>query len=158
VPRTNARVALQVANHMWYLEALAEAQAERLDTLTELVDHLQRKNTSLKQARWSSAYGVFGGYDQHAGPEALRTLRLSSHRKALVLEPGATAAWKLQTGNFNQDEGSAQKDSLFDLQKDRLSLLRWPAVSSKVSKFSRVRVDGNIIRSCQRCRPPPNPF
>ena len=72
------------------------------------------------------------------------------------LRSSATAAWKLQTGNFNQDEGSAQKDNVspylrtrFEMHKDRLSLQRLAAVSSKVSKFSRVRVDGNIIRSCQ---------
>jgi hypothetical protein len=84
MPGTNARVALQVANHMSYLEALAEAQAERLDMLTELVDRLQRKNTSLKQARWSSAYGVFAGYDQHVSPETKGSSAQVSQDSTLV--------------------------------------------------------------------------
>lgn len=52
------------------LEALTEAQAERLGTLTELVDRLQREYASLKQARWSSAFSDFIVFDQHAGSQS----------------------------------------------------------------------------------------
>jgi hypothetical protein len=41
---------MQIANHMSHLEALTEAQTERIGTLTELVDRLQRENASLKQS------------------------------------------------------------------------------------------------------------
>lgn len=60
-------ICLQFVNHMSHLETLTEAQAERIGTLTELVERLQRENTSLKQARWSSSFGDFNGYDGRPG-------------------------------------------------------------------------------------------
>jgi hypothetical protein len=80
-----------VVNHMSHLETLTEAQAERIGTLTELVERLQRENTSLKQARWSSSFAEFNGYDRSAGSRptarssiAPRANRVVSSGKALL--------------------------------------------------------------------------
>jgi hypothetical protein len=90
--RLNSYISLLVAHHMSHLEALTEAQAERLGTLTELVDRLQRENTSLKQARWSSAFGEFTGYDQHAGSETNSSTAQVSPNSTLVDGPEAGKA------------------------------------------------------------------
>jgi hypothetical protein len=73
-----------VVNHMSHLETLTEAQAERIGTLTELVERLQRENTSLKQARWSSSFAEFNGYDRSAGSETNNSTAQVSPNSTLV--------------------------------------------------------------------------
>ncbi|KAK4687199.1 hypothetical protein P7C73_g2908, partial [Tremellales sp. Uapishka_1] len=48
---------IEVAKQMSQLKALTEAQAQRLDKLTHLVDKLQKENTALKADRWAHALG-----------------------------------------------------------------------------------------------------
>ena len=75
---------LQVVNHMSHLEALTEAQAERLGTLIELVDRLQKENTLLKQAQWSSAFGHRTNSKQHAVSETSGSMAQVSLHSTLV--------------------------------------------------------------------------
>jgi hypothetical protein len=63
---------------------LTEAQAERLGALTELVDRLQRENTSLKQARWFSSFADFNGYERAAGSETDNSTAQVSPNSTLV--------------------------------------------------------------------------
>jgi hypothetical protein len=83
-PEPDIDDSLQVVNHISHLEALTEAQAERLGALTELVERLQRENTSLKQARWSSSFGEFNGYDRPAGSETNNSTAQVSPNSTLV--------------------------------------------------------------------------